>query len=59
MLEMLGIVGAELFREGVEIEKLALIMFLVLVAKKFRSYRLVVKKFRSYSLVVKKFRSYN
>ena len=49
MLEMLGIVGAELFREGVEIEKLALIMFLVLVAKKFRSYRLVAKKFSSYN----------
>jgi hypothetical protein len=39
MREMLDIVGAKLFREGVEIGKLALIIFLVLVAKKFRSYK--------------------
>jgi hypothetical protein len=34
-------VGAKLFREGVESKELALIIFLVLVAKKFRSYNLV------------------
>jgi len=39
MREMLDIVGAKLFREGVETGKLALIIFLVLVAKKFRSYK--------------------
>ena len=41
MREMLDIVGAKLFREGVETGKLALIIFLVLVAEKFRSYKLV------------------
>ena len=50
MGEMLDIVGAKLFREGVETGKLALIIFLVLVAKKFRSYKLIATTNKKRSL---------
>ncbi len=50
MREVLDIVGAKLFREGVEIGELALIIFLVLVAKKFRSYKLIATTNKKRSL---------